>query len=116
MKKRFSISTFLFLIFSFSMLTAAQNNLSNSNKYDSVASSSVSKLQQKILLSDKQTSEIKGIVLTYIQVKANLDNSAKLFAKIEPLLDSRQKIKFEIINNDWWNSIVKEIAEKDSTK
>ena len=104
----------LFLIFSASAM--AQNdktagNKTGHNKFDTVASSAVVRLQQKILLSDKQTSELTSVVSKYIKVKENLDNSSKLFSQMLPLMDARQKIKFEIIRNDWWTNLVGELKK-----
>ncbi len=110
MKNYSSIFLSLFLIFSFCIAVPAQETKSSAvNKNETVAASAVARLQQKILLSDKQTGEIKAEVAKYIGEKSNLEDSSKLFAKIVPILDSRQKIKFEIIRNDWWTNMVKEL-------
>ena len=107
MKNYSSIFLGLLLMLSLSVTVFAQGNKSApGSKYDSVAASAASGLQQKILLSDKQTAQIKDILVNYIKTKPDLNNSSKLFSQIVPLLDSRQKIKFQIIQNDWWDSIV----------
>ncbi len=107
MKNYSSIFLSLFLVFAMTVAISAQSGKSNKN--DTLATAAVTRLQQKILLNDKQTDQIKTEVENYIGDKSNLDNSSKLFAKIIPLLDARQKIKFEIIRNDWWNNLVKEV-------
>ncbi len=112
MKSYSSIFLGLLLMLSLSATVFAQGIKSAPvSKYDSVAANAASGLQQKILLSDKQTSQIKDILTKYIETNADLTSPAKLFSQIVPLLDSRQKIKFQIIRNDWWDSIVNSLKK-----
>jgi uncharacterized membrane-anchored protein len=73
------------------------------------------KLDKKLLLSEKQQTDVKTILLEYFnKLSSSKGNSATTKSlrkdtntKIVSLLDDRQKMKFEIIENDWWT-----LAEK----
>lgn len=112
MKKYSGLFLSLFLIFSIAATALAQINTKpataqNVNgKFEKAASNAVVMLQQKILLSDKQTSQLKTVVFNYIKIKENLNSPSKLFPQMIKMMDARQKIKFEIIRNDWWNNLV----------
>lgn len=68
------------------------------------------KLQQKVLLSNEQTSKVKDILNDYIQ-SANQISLLTAQKNIETLLDKRQKAKYDIIKNDWWSTIQKEVSK-----
>jgi hypothetical protein len=72
-----------------------------------VADDMAVKLQQKVLLSKDQTAKVKDILNTYL---GNINQNSLETAKksIESILDKRQKAKYDIIKNDWWNSIHKQ--------
>jgi hypothetical protein len=67
----------------------------------------VSKLQQKVLLTADQKSQIINIINS--DDSENLSNSR---ARIEGLLDERQKAKYNIIKDDWWRSLNRELNAK----
>lgn len=83
------------------------------------------KLQNKVLLNDSQVTFVKQVLQKYSIDVANHYNPAqqpsnnktkqKLIndtnQQIESVLDSRQKMKFDIIENEWWTLIKNE--EKD---
>jgi hypothetical protein len=73
-----------------------------------IAGVSATKLQQKLLLSDEGTLKVKEILNNYLNNHAANDNNAALVQdKISSLLDQKQKAKFEIVKNEWWNSFTK---------
>jgi len=69
------------------------------------------KLQQKVLLTKDQTDKVKNILADYFN-NANQSTLASSKKSIEGILDKKQKAKYEIIKNDWWNSIQKAADEK----
>ncbi len=72
-----------------------------------VAEDMAVKLQQKVLLSNDQTAKVKDILNSYLgnSNQASLETAKKT---VESILDKRQKAKYDIIKNDWWNSIQKQ--------
>jgi hypothetical protein len=68
------------------------------------------KLQQKVLLSADQTNKVADILAAYLANTSaqSLGNSQRT---IESILDKRQKAKYEIVKNDWWNSVQKEVVK-----
>ena len=74
-----------------------------------VAENMAVKLQQKVLLSKDQTDKVKDILINYL--KDSSQSSLEIAQKsIESVLDKRQKAKYDIIKNNWWNSVQKETA------
>ncbi|RKY94824.1 MAG: hypothetical protein DRQ01_01380 [Ignavibacteriae bacterium] len=84
----------------------------------------VTKLQNKVLLNDSQVTFVKQLLQKYSVDLAKYHNSepsSKNTTKqnllndtnqqIESVLDSRQKMKYEIIENEWWSLVKHE--EKD---
>lgn len=65
------------------------------------------KLQQKVLLSADQTNKVADILAAYFTNTSpqSLANSQRT---VESILDKRQKAKYDIVKNDWWNSVQKE--------
>jgi hypothetical protein len=104
---------FVFLIAYTSMLFPVTMPDSNTTagKVD-IAGVSASKLQQKILLSDEGTLKVKEILNNYLNNHtANDNNASSVQDKISSLLDQKQKAKFEIVKNEWWNSFLKGIKK-----
>ena len=79
----------------------------NSNKVNEMTE----KLAKKLLLSDQQETSIKIILNNYIEGIQNIvgDGNKKESLKQEAeseivnLLDNKQKMKFSIIKNEWWD-------------
>jgi len=65
------------------------------------------KLQQKVLLTDEQTTKVKSIISAYFDSDKSPDNLAEAQKKIETILDPKQKAKYDIIKADWWKSVNK---------
>ena len=85
----------------------------------------VTKLQNKVLLNDSQVTFVKQLLQKYSVDLARLHNPAQQSSKnntkqklvndtnqqIESVLDGRQKMKYNIIENEWWALVKHE--EKD---
>lgn len=66
----------------------------------------VTKLKQKVLLSNEQTDKVKDIL------RANIENIktgelTEIMKLIDELLDEKQKVKYDIICDDWFAGLVK---------
>jgi hypothetical protein len=100
------------LIFSVICIVFWTSVLINAQKDIHSAENLALRLQQKVLLTDEQTNKVKEIISEYIKnPDENNLNSARL--KVEALLNEKQKAKYEIIKNDWWNGISKEVKKVD---
>jgi hypothetical protein len=91
--------------------------LMGQGKSDSaVIETSVAKLQQKVLLSDKQAADIKTLLNRNAGSIKNEATRNKTVSdsksRIEALLDIRQKAKYSIIENDWWNNLVRDLDQR----
>jgi hypothetical protein len=63
-------------------------------------------LKQKILLSDEQTVKVKTILSEYVSNKNATDEDLKSAQqKVESLLDNKQKMKYNILKNEWWKNL-----------
>ncbi len=85
----------------------------------------VAKLQNKVLLNDSQVTFVKQLLQKYSVDIARLHNPAQQSSnnstkqklvndtnqQIESVLDNRQKMKYDIIENEWWALVKNE--EKD---
>ena len=107
-KSIINISLFTVLIF-FSVCALAQDaNIKSSN--DDV-NKAVLKLQQKVLLSEEQAGNVKSVILSYLKTDKKQEDLNKAQSKVASLLDERQKIKYDIIKDDWWKGVNKISAE-----
>ncbi len=96
------LASFAIIFFAFSFLTVyAQSN-------SKVANDLVIKLQQKVLLNQKQADDIKQSLNNYFADPSE-ENRTALENKIESLLESKQKMKYSIIKADWWDNVSKEV-------
>jgi hypothetical protein len=97
------------IFFSLVLIIFSINLFAQNEKYDkSELSKNMSgKLQQKMLLSDEQVKKVENILSEYITSENPNSDQASADKKIEALLDEKQKAKFEIIKNDWWNEVNK---------
>jgi hypothetical protein len=99
------LTCFAILIFTFMLI-----NTTNAQTTAKVTDDLVIKLQHKVLLTDKQVDEIKLSLIDYLNNPSE-ENKKNLSAKIELSLDEKQKVKYDIIKNDWWESVKKELAK-----
>ncbi|HUX59703.1 MAG TPA: hypothetical protein VMV32_00210 [Ignavibacteriaceae bacterium] len=101
---------FVFIIVTFFISTTfllAQNNATPA-KVDSVIGNMTLKLQQKILLTDIQTKNIKEAIIQWVNNKNDLGNPS-LQTKIESYLGMREKAKYSILQKSWWSELVKSV-------
>jgi len=104
--KIFSLA-FIILISS-TMLIPAKSFLQDNN--DAKVNEMTTKLVKKLLLTKNQEKEVKNILNEYFKGLENLSGNGAMEekvrkiadAKIEKLLDNKQKMKFDIIRDDWW--------------
>ena len=95
-------------LFTLSMLSYAMSDSVSTAINKKQAEVFSSKLQQKILLNDSQTDQIKSILTLYIsQSNFSEENSEITLNKVESVLTQRQKAKFDIIKAEWWNNFIK---------
>ena len=75
-----------------------------------------SNLKQKLLLTDEQTVKVKVILSNYINELDNgeksSENIGKIKNQIESLLNDKQKAKYEIIKDDFFEEINKRAVKK----
>jgi signal recognition particle GTPase len=77
-----------------------------------------SKLAMKLLLNDSQKSAVSGLLKTYgselqkitagsgeIRYKDKQELISSINSQVESLLDSKQKMKYDVLKKDWWSSI-----------
>jgi hypothetical protein len=93
--------------------TDLKSNLTNDEINDLT-----SKLAMKLLLSDSQKSAVAGLLKTYgselqkitagsgeIRYKDKQELISSINSQVESLLDSKQKMKYDVLEKDWWSSI-----------
>jgi hypothetical protein len=109
--KSISLSLIIIVVAYTTFLFPVSLRDSLANKADA-ATLSASKLQQKILLSDEQTTKVKSILNDYLK-KGYSNNNGVTSAqdKISVLLYEKHKAKFEIIKNEWWGTFLKGVKK-----
>lgn len=101
MKFLFSVNTIILaIIIAVSTLMYSQNETTQKSVVENLSK----KLEQKVLLNNEQAVKVKEILNSYFNNRSESSlNSAK--EEVEKLLDTKQKAKYGIIKNEWWNSI-----------
>lgn len=90
---------FIFLSVSVSAQVEEKSN-------DELVKSMADNLKQKILLSDDQTAKVRTILSEYVANKNASDEELKTAQqKVENLLDNKQKMKYNILKNEWWKNL-----------
>jgi hypothetical protein len=93
------LKIFLILFLGVSVLHA-QGNKEITDKAQKVSV----RLQQKLLLTDDQTSKIKSLIIdNFSQIKEN--KTSVIETKVVSLLNDKQKEKFNILKKDWLQSL-----------
>jgi signal recognition particle GTPase len=106
---------FLLLI---GLLTVYGQNGNKSKLTDEEINELSSKLAMKLLLNDTQKSTIKNLLITY-RIELEKINSgsgestyknkqelvSSLNSQIVSFLDSKQKMKFDVLEKEWWASV-----------
>ncbi len=99
------LCTFAIIFFVFAFIFSV-NAQSTSKITDELAI----KLQQKVLLTQTQTDLVKASLTEYFNSPSEEKRNA-LQSKIESLLEEKQKMKYNIIQKDWWESVSKELGK-----
>jgi len=99
------------------MTLIAQTDM-KSNLTDEEINDLTSKLAMKLLLNDSQKSAVSGLLKTYgselqkitagsgeIRYKDKQELVSSINSQVESLLDSKQKMKYDVLKKEWWNSI-----------
>ena len=99
-----------FLIIIFVLLFGSMNIFSLTMKQDDKKINEfTSTLKQKVLLSNDQEAKVLSI-MSELQnnISSNPENKSEYIktaqSKVESLLDSKQKMKYDIIKNDLWKN------------
>jgi hypothetical protein len=113
MKTLATISIMIFLCATMFAQTDMKSNLTDDEINDLT-----NKLVMKLLLTDSQKSEVLGLLKTYgselqkitagsgeIRYKDKQDLISSINSQVESLLDSKQKMKYDVLEKDWWSSI-----------
>ncbi len=108
MKKIKFALIFIVLFFATTQISFSQIDSSTHKNKSEIVKSSIYKLQQKILLANKQDTLIEQILTSFVKKNSVIKNKAIIFRRIEELLNNRQKEKFEIIKDDWWDHFIKQ--------
>lgn len=95
--------TIIFFVFVFVLSINAQST-------SKAADDLVIKLQQKVLLNQKQADQIKNSLNEYLENPSD-ENRISLESNIESLLEDKQKMKYNIIKKDWWESVSKQVTK-----
>jgi hypothetical protein len=102
------LSLAFFILISTTMLSSAETILQDNT--NAKINEMTTKLVKKLLLTKNQEEDVKNILNEYFKgledISGNGANEEKVRkiadAKIEDLLDNKQKMKFDIIREDWW--------------
>jgi hypothetical protein len=97
----------IYLISTTVLISAKSNFQDNSN---AKVNEMTTKLVKKLLLTKNQEEKVKNILLEYFKDLENLSGNGSMEekvrkiadTKIESILDNKQKMKFDIIREDWW--------------
>jgi len=112
----------IFIIFSCAVVFG-QTDM-KSNLTDDEINDLTSKLVMKLLLNDSQKSKVSGLLKTYgselqkitagtgeIRYKDKQELISSINSQVEALLDSKQKMKYDVLKKDWWSSINSEESD-----
>jgi hypothetical protein len=113
MKNKNSLN--IFILFTFFILLLIPSNLFSQQTKD-VSNIMALKLKQKVILSDEQTEKVKVILSNYIKDLTGDDNNSGSLKKakddIETLLNEKQKVKYDIIKDDFFDEVNKKALNK----
>ena len=111
-----SISIFFLFLFGFFVVYAQNGNKSKLTNEEINELSS--KLAMKLLLNDSQKSSVKNLLITYSEeiekfnsgsggskYKNKQELVSSLNSQIISLLDPKQKMKFNVLEKEWWASV-----------
>jgi hypothetical protein len=94
------------ILFYFFTCTSVLNAQSTDKTIDDL----VERLQNKVLLTDKQANDIKSSLTDYFN-NTTEENRASLQTVVESSLNEKQKMKYDIIKDDWWKNVQQEVKK-----
>ena len=102
------LSLAIIILISTTISISAESTLQANS--DAKVNEMTNKLVKKLLLTRDQEEEVKNILFEYFTGLENISGNGSVEekvreiadAKIEDILDSKQKMKFDIIREDWW--------------
>lgn len=99
-----------FLVFTFALLILSQISFAQEAKDNKQLNDIVSTLKQKVLLSNDQENKVLGILTELKNDLASKPESKEALVneaqkKVESLLDTKQKMKYDILKKDLWKKI-----------
>jgi hypothetical protein len=108
----------VFILILVSYVTLIAQTEIKSRLTDEEISDLTSKLAMKLLLNDSQKSAVSELLKTYgselqkitagsgeIRYKDKQELVSSINSQVEALLDSKQKMKYDVLKKDWWSSI-----------
>ena len=114
---------FLFFIF-FGFITLFAQDAGKYTLNNEEINELASKLSMKLLLNDSQVASVKSMLKTYStefqKIKSGSEESSykntqelvsSINSQIKALLDSKQKMKFDVLEKEWWVSVNNEIND-----
>jgi len=112
--KKSAVIIFMFV----SLMTLIAQTEIKSRLTDEEISDLTSKLAMKLLLNDSQKSAVAGLLKTYgtelekitagsgeVIYKDKQELISSINSQVESLLDSKQKMKYDVLKKEWWTSI-----------
>jgi len=110
------LAVIIFMLVSY-MTLIAQTEI-KSRLTDEEINDLTSKLAMKLLLNDSQKSAVSGLLKTYgselekitagsgeVIYKDKQELISSINSQVESLLDSKQKMKYDVLKKEWWTSI-----------
>jgi len=102
------LSLAFFILISTTILCSAETILQDNG--NAKINEMTTKLVKKLLLTKNQEEDVRNILIEYFEGLEDISGNGSLEekvrkiadAKIEDLLDNKQKMKFDIIREDWW--------------
>ena len=125
-QSQFQIYFFIIVLTLLLLSLSARAQINTSGHLDNVEITFVvTKLQNKVLLNDSQVTFVTQVLQKYSVDLASINNPTEnsisknarqelvddTNRQIKSILDAKQKMKFEIIENEWWECVKNE--EKD---
>jgi hypothetical protein len=114
MKKK-KIYVFCLFIFGILIVSPSYVLCQNEPNTQNISDIMALKLKQKLLLSDEQTAKVKVILSNYVSdydKNQNSGNLQKTKGELEALFNGKQRDKFQIIENDFFDELNKRISSK----
>jgi len=114
MKLKYVISSIIILSLAFIFIISTPISISAKitmqDNSDAKLNEMTNKLVKKLLLTKDQEVKVKNILNEYFKGLENISGNGSVEekvreiadAKIEDILDNKQKMKFDIIREDWW--------------